>query len=241
MGGSSIEAEEFYKSVLELLVKEKVPFMIGGTYAVNFYTGINRSTKDIDTYIKAGDLPRMLKMLGSAGFNTEITDAQWIAKVSYGKHYIDFIYNTVNNVCVVDDSWFTYAPTTTLFGIKVKYVPPEELIWIKSFMQDRRRSEGPDVNHVILKTGKKLDWKRLLFRMEPHWEILLANLIVFRFIYPSERENIPAWLIQDLVKRIDQSVHLPVPKEKISRGMLLSRVDYKIDVSEWGYKSGWES
>lgn len=230
-------AENFYRDVLTLLAKHNLPVMLGGTYAVSHYTGIKRPTKDLDLHCKTGDYVRILTLLNQNGYETEITDAQWLAKVRKGKYFIDFIYNTVNNVCAVDDSWLLHAPAISFLEHKVKIVAPEELIWIKSYMQGRRRSEVPDVHHLLLKTGKMLDWKRLANRMETHWEILLNHLILFRFVYPSEREIVPKWLLEDLFSRATQELALPIPKERICRGPLLSRLDYKIDVTEWGYKT----
>jgi hypothetical protein len=211
--------------------------MLGGTFAVSFYTGISRTTKDMDLFCKNGDYPRILKLLTENGYKIEITDARWLAKARLSKNFIDFIFGSAGGIAPVDQSWFEFAPITNFLGFSVQIIPTEELIWSKSFVQHRERSEGPDVNHLILKKGNTLDWNRLAMRMESHWEVLLSRLIEFRFVYPSERKLVPKWLLKELLERLNHELNLPEPKEKITRGPLLSRVDYEIDINDWGYKT----
>lgn len=52
---------------------------------------------------------------------------------------------------------------------------------------ERERFDGADVAHIILKRGKRLDWGRLLSRFGEHWRVLLSHLILFDYIYPSEK------------------------------------------------------
>lgn len=230
------QAENFYAEVLKLLSKKKFEFMLAGTYAFRQYTGIHRPTKDLDIFCRAGDYQKILQALQDEGYKTEITDARWIAKAKKNNHYIDIIFGSASGQCPVDDTWFATAKDMHLFGIKVKAIAPEEFLWSKTYVQDRARFEGPDVHHMILKQGKTLDWKRLLMHMDAHWEILLAHLLNFRFIYPSERGIIPKWLLEELLSRVQQQFSIPTPKDKICRGTMLSRTHYQIDILEWGYK-----
>ena len=45
---------------------------------------------------------------------------------------------------------------------------------------------------MILKCHDEIDWKQLLGHMELYWEVLLIALLNFRFVYPSERQVVPA-------------------------------------------------
>ena len=81
----------------------------------------------------------------------------------------------------------------------------------------------------------QLDWKRLLRRFGPNWRVLLAQLVMFGFIYPSERERIPSWVMQDLMRRLQASMSASPPQRRLCRGTLLSRQQYLIDVEQWGY------
>ena len=48
-------AEAFYSEVLQLMAQSEIPFLVSGTYALASYTGIDRPTKDVDVFAKAGD------------------------------------------------------------------------------------------------------------------------------------------------------------------------------------------
>jgi hypothetical protein len=229
------EAETFYQSALKMLAETKVPFMIGGTYSIKKYTGIQRPTKDLDVFCKSGDYPKIIQIFKDKGFKVTAHDSRWIAKVYKDKHYIDLIYGTPSGMWQVDDTWFNKAPTSLIFGVRVKIIPPEEMILARIYVQSRDRYDGADINHLILKQGNKLDWKRILVMMESHWELLFSQIMNFRFVYPSERAIIPKWLMKELIQRVDHQLELPVPKDKTSRGPLLSHDQYQIDITKWGF------
>ena len=230
------ETEEFYATSLRTLREGGVPFMVGGAYALGEYADIYRDTKDLDVFCTAGQYPRLLQVLADAGYETEITDATWLAKASQGEHLVDVIFASANGVAPVDDAWFEHARRVELFGCEVRLIPAEELLWKKIMLQDRHRFDGADVNHIIRKQGESLDWKRLLQRMEPNWEALLGSLIVFRYVYPAERDFVPRWLMEELLTRVQQQLEVPTPVEKVCRGPLLSKGQYAIDIEEWGYR-----
>lgn len=228
-------AEYFYKEVLAILIRNKIQFLVGGTYAVKKYTGIERDTKDLDIFCKAGDYPRIIKLFSDMGYRTHVNDERWLAKVQFKHYYVDFIFNSNLGVFPVDNTWFKNAPIAKLFGLKVKLIPLEELIWSKSFRMGRKRFEGPDVNHLILKKGKDIDWRHLLNRMEPYWEILFAHILMFRFVYPSKRNMVPKWLMKNLITRLKEQLSIRPPHDQVCRGSLLSQKQYNIDINRWGF------
>ena len=234
--GSSLgEAEAFYAASLERLNESGIPYLVAGTYAVCAYTGISRPTKDLDVFCRAGDYPRILVNFQQAGYQSEIEDERWIAKVRRGECFFDVIFNASSAIVPVIDSWFDEQHRATIHGVDVPLVPPTELVWSKSFVQNRERFDGADVAHIILKQHENIDWKRLLAYMEPYWEVLLSHLLNFRFIYPSERDAVPRWLMKELIERIDAHAELPTPRTKVCRGRLFSGADYLVDVAEWGF------
>ncbi len=105
------------------------------------------------------------------------------------------------------------------------------------YVQNRERFDGADVNHVILRYGKNINWKRVLFRMDPHWHLLLMQVLSFQFCYPSEyREIIPQWLFDELMRRATEQYDIPPPMEKVCRGPVIDQTQYAIDIKEWDYK-----
>lgn len=232
------ELTTIYKDALKLLLDSGCDFMIGGGFAVVHYTGIFRDTKDLDIFCKAGDYPKLLKCFAGRGYRTELTDVRWLAKVFKDDYFIDIIFDTVNNICTVDDIWFEHAQPGRFSGLDVKFIPAEELIWCKIYVQNRERNDSADINHLLLKYGHMLDWSRLLQRLDAHWHLLLAQLTIFQFVYPSEyRSIIPEWLYQDLLVRAREQYELPPPLEKVCRGPLIDQTQYATDIKAWGYKA----
>src|SRR5262245_1584589 len=229
------DADKFYADSLRILKDSQVPFLVAGTFAVHCYTGINRATKDLDIFCKAGDFPRILLHCKEQGLETVIEDERWLAKVKRNGCFFDVIFSSPSAVITVTDHWFQESHPAEIYGVPVKLTPPTEMIWSKALLQNRHRYDGADIAHLILRQHERIDWKRLLTHMEQYWEVLLMHLLNFRFIYPSERHRIPRWLMDELLLRTKQQADLPPPLAKVCRGRLFSPDDYRIDVVEWGF------
>lgn len=227
--------ERFYRTALGALVRSQVPFMVGGAYALRHYTGICRLTKDLDVFARPQDVPALLASLEQAGYQTELTDPTWLAKAFHGEDYVDLIFSSGNGLVRIDQSWLDHAQTVDLFGWQIKLVSPEEMVWSKVFIQERERYDGADVAHLILKCGERLDWQRLLERLAEHWPVLFAHLVLFRYSYPTDRQVVPDWVLEELQGRLERCRRTPAPAERVCRGLYLSRTQYAIDVTKWGY------
>lgn len=223
---------------IDVLQEAGVPFLVGGAYAYCNYTGIFRDTKDLDLFPKKEDAARALDVLAADGWETERRDEVWIYKAYKGEYFVDLIFSSGNGVAIVDDEWFQHAPVGTAFGRKVLLVPAEEVIWSKAFICERERYDGGDVNHLLRAVGDRLDWDRLLRRFDRYWEVLFAHLTKFRFAYPSERSKIPEWVMVEMMDRTLATLREGDWKQPICRGPLISRVNYEVDVREWGYHNG---
>jgi Nucleotidyl transferase of unknown function (DUF2204) len=228
-------AEAFYSEVLQLMARSEIPFLLSGTYALASYTGIDRPTKDVDVFAKAGDALKMLSYFREHEFDVEIVDERWLARITRGKLFVDIIYNMPTVSTHVTDEWFVGAPTAELFGATVRLVPATQLIWSKIFVQDHHRYDGADVAHMILKRHEEINWEQLLSHMELYWEVLFMALLNFRFIYPSERDAIPKWLMDELLERLADQTDVKGPGKKVCRGRIFSPRDYSIDVEKWGF------
>jgi hypothetical protein len=228
-------ATEFYAECLEVAKMANVPFAIGGGYAINYYTGMDRATKDLDIFCKAGDFPRILNKFAELGYATRVEDERWLAKISRGSDLVDIIFGASNAVAPITDEWIRRSQPAVIHDIEVNVLGVTELIWSKVFIQYRERYDGADVAHLILKKSHDVDWERLLSYMDQYWEVLLIHVLNFRFIYPSERELIPRWLLDELLLRLQHQIALPTPRIKACRGRLYSKTDYAVDVIEWGF------
>jgi Aminoglycoside-2''-adenylyltransferase len=232
---SEFPAHAFYSEVLKILNESKFSFMIAGGFAVNAYTGLNRPTKDIDIFVKAGDYPKILNKFTSMGYKTQVHDERWIAKIFKGKLYVDLIFGSSNLVAPINDDWFKDSNSAKLLNQDVRIPSVTDLIWSKVFIQNRERYDGADVAHLILIKHQEINWERLLSAMEQYWEVLLIHLLNFRFIYPSDREKIPSWLLHELLSRLQHQFELPTSKMKVCRGRMFSVADYALDVTQLGF------
>ncbi|PTL82556.1 hypothetical protein DAT35_17295 [Vitiosangium sp. GDMCC 1.1324] len=223
---------------IEVLLDAGVPFLVGGAYAYATYTGIYRDTKDLDLFPRKRDAERALVVLEADGWRTERTDDVWLYKAFRGEYFVDFIFSSGNGVATVDDEWFVHARSASVFGHRCLVAPTEEMIWSKAFVNERERYDGADINHLILKMGKGMDWERLLRRFDRYWEVLLSHLMMFRFAYPCERDLIPVWLMTELMSRTLDTLKEGNWDERLCRGNLISRVNYTVDIHHWGFGDG---
>ena len=216
------ESMAFYKEALQLLNSSGIDYMLGGGFAMCHYTGIFRDTKDLDVFCKPNDHTKILKHFSEHGYEVQLTDVRWLAKLFKGDYFIDIIFDTVNNICTVDDSWFENAPQGEFVGEPVRFMGAEELVWCKCFVQNRERYDGADINHILLKYGDRLNWKKLLQRIDRHWHLLLSHLILFQFVYPYDFRNIiPRWLFDELMARCNEQYDLPSPVVRVCRGPII--------------------
>ena len=225
---------------IQVLQRARVPFLVGGAYAFAQYTGIYRDTKDLDLFLREADVEPALEVLAADGWRTEHHVEGWLAKGFKGEYFVDLIFSSGNGVATVDDAWFERAVPGRVFHLEVPLVPPEEMIWSKGFVMERERFDGADVNHLLRAMGPKLDWDHVLRRFERYWEVLLAQLMLFRFSYPSDRDVVPDRVMTDLLSRTVETLKTGGEEERLCRGDLLSRVNYRVDIDRWGYASGRE-
>ena len=224
----------FYRHALAILRDAQIPHLVGGAYAFARYTGIERHTKDFDVFIRRDDFGRAAWAFQKAGYKAELTFPHWIGKVFKGEDFVDLIYSAGNGVAEVDDRWFEHAVKEQVFGVDVELIPAEEMIWSKGLIMERERFDGADVAHIFRAVGDRLDWQRLLERFGKYWRALYAHVVLFGFIYPSERGRIPAWVIEELSGRM--RAETADAAEKVCYGTIVSRQQYLKDIEEWGYE-----
>jgi hypothetical protein len=78
-----------------------------------------------------------------------------------------------------------------------------------------------------------VNWPRLLGRFGDHWPVLLSHLVLFRFVYPDQRDCVPPAVMLELTQRL--AAQRDEPSHRICYGTLLSRGQYLHDVEQLGY------
>jgi hypothetical protein len=226
-------ARQFYADTLRVLTRSGTPFMVGGALALKHFAGIARDTKDLDVFLRKRDLGKAMSALSKAGFDTEVPFPHWLGKAWAGPYFVDFIFDSANGLCPVDDAWFSHASHAKLWGVPVLVSPAEEMIVSKCFVMERERFDGADVYHLLEACGRSLDWKRLIARFGTHWRVLLGHLVFYQFVYPQKRDAVPRDVMNTLLERArrEQSSE----ESDACLGTLLSREQYLVDLTERGY------
>ena len=231
------ETKAFYLRALDILDRSGANYVVGGAYAMAYHAGIIRHTKDLDVFLRRDELPRALKAFEGAGYRTELTHPHWLGK-AYNHDddaFVDLIYASGNGLCRVDDEWINHPVHGEVIGRHASLSPAEEIIWSKSFIMERSRFDGADIAHLLFARARHLDWARLLHRFSGTERVLLAHLVLFGFIYPSEKSAIPPWVMDELIGRLRGE---SAATDRVCRGTLLSWEQYLPDVHDRGFADG---
>jgi hypothetical protein len=224
-----------YKRALEALTSAGIPFVVAGAYAIYEHTGIYRKTKDLDLFFEPSAVVPAAGALRAAGFVTRLEDRHWLAKAVSGEYFVDLIYGMGNGVALIDGDWIRYSRPGTLAATPVRIAPPEDLLWHRLFISERHRHDMADILHLILCLGDTFDWDRLVARLGEHWPLLLAQLLAFSYVYPGYRGNVPAAVYEQLLDRARVETARGDEAVEVTRGPLISRFSFAIDVREWGF------
>jgi hypothetical protein len=226
---------DIYRRALETSNLTGVRYVVAGAYAIYEHTGIYRKTKDLDLFFEPTSVIDAARALRKAGFVTRLEDPHWLAKATKGEHFVDLIYGMGNGVARIDEEWMTHSRPGILAATPVRIAPAEELIWHRLFISERHRHDMSDVVHLILCLGDTLDWERLLRRTGADWPLLLAQLLMFNYVYPGYRTNVPEWVWERLMQRGRAEGGHNTDELDLTRGPLISRFSFAIDVREWGF------
>jgi hypothetical protein len=139
-----------------------------------------------------------------------------------------------NGIAQIDEGWIRHSHQGILAATPVRIAPAEELIWHRLFISERHRHDMSDIVHLILCLGDSLDWRRLVERVGVNWPLLLSQVLMFAYVYPGYKSNIPAWVPERLLENARQTF---AHEEDVdfTRGPLISRFSFTIDVREWGF------
>lgn len=240
------EQRAAYAAALRALNDAGIEFLIGGGFAMHQYLGRWRSTKDLDLFIRARDVKRSLATLSAANFRVELTDPAWLAKAFRDGMMVDLIFSSYNGLFPVDDRWFENRRATTVMGVDVQLVGPEEMIVSKAFVAARDRFDGSDISWLIRTLhgqgqgqgtdgteSRSIDWSRVESHMAAHWEVLLWQLIHFRYVFPEDRDKVPDSVVERLLRRMSDEIAAGSPAEQAAcRGPMLDPIHYLAAVLE---------
>jgi hypothetical protein len=227
---------DVYRRALEALNAAGVPFVVAGAYSIYEHTGIYRKTKDLDLFFQPSCVVAAARALRAAGFVTRLEDDHWLAKATIGESFVDLIFGMGNGIAFIDEEWVRYSRPGILAAAPIRIAPAEELIWHRLFISERHRHDVADILHLLLCLGDTLDWPRLVRRVDENWPLLLAQLLTFSYVYPGYRSNVPDWVYQQMLDRAHATLTRDDVDSDLTRGPLISRFSFTIDVREWGFR-----
>jgi hypothetical protein len=228
------EFSEFYRRVLQVISGVSLQYLIGGTHALKHQTGLPFDPRDFDVLLRRADMPLAAQALNDAGHPVVMAHPHFVAKVYDGDRFVDLIFGSGNGLTDLDDEWFAHGSEGVVFDVPVRFCSAEDLLWSKAFIMERERYDGADVAHMLLTCGHRLDWVRLVARFGQHWRVLLSHLIMFGFVYPGERGIVPAWVLDDLLARLERERNAAPEASRVCQGTLVSRLQYLIDLRHLG-------
>jgi hypothetical protein len=226
---------EVYRRALEALNAAGLRYVVAGAYAIYEHTGIYRKTKDLDLFFEPSSVVAAARALRDAGFVTRLADDHWLAKATYGDYFVDLIFGMGNGIAFIDEGWITNSHPGILAATTVRIAPAEELIWHRLFISERHRHDMSDIVHLILCLGDSLDWERLVNRVGANWPLLLSQVLMFAYVYPGHKTNIPSWVPERLLQNAHEEFGREEQDADFTRGPLISRFSFTIDVREWGF------
>jgi hypothetical protein len=186
---------EICKRAIDALRAEDVEFMLGGAYGLGLYSGRLRDTKDADFFVLPENAPRAAAALARAGFLDYYPamsyDRRWIYRSVMDNFIVDIIFRMANRCADIDNIWFERSHDLLIYGEHLKIIPPEEMLWQKSYVLQRDRCDWPDVLNILYVSGHLLDWDHLINRYAGDVSILYGLLHVFDWLSPDHASKIP--------------------------------------------------
>src|SRR5215472_8246737 len=155
------DQQALFREVLTSFEESGLPYAVAGAFALQKHTGIFRSTKDLDIFLSAESAGIALGELKQKGFQCEVCDPVWLAKVHRDDYFVDLITGMSNAVIAVDDSWVARAHRAKVCEVDTRVLAPEELLASKLFVTRRERFDGADIAHIIFASHGKLQWERV--------------------------------------------------------------------------------
>ena len=224
------DAALVYEDAMAALEEAGVPYLLGGTLALNAHTGIWRDTKDLDFFVKPADARKALAALNARGFQSELVYESWLGKGWKGEVFVDVIWRNANGLFPVDDTWFDTPASVRVFGRDAPVIPLEELLVSKMMVMGRYRYDGADVLHVIFAAGEHIDWDKLATLCGEHIGLMLSHLHTYRWAYPAWRDRVPV----EVLERYARLAEVRPSGFGPFRGRLMDIQSFEVDIQEWG-------
>lgn len=152
---------EVLREVSQVLEGIPIPYAFMGGLASTTH-GRPRWTHDVDIFVKPQDALGALDALKAQGYETERTDEAWLYKAFKNNVMVDVIFKSRGNI-YFDDEMFQRSVIAAFRGVRLRFVPPEDLVVIKARVSDE---VGPRhwFDALAILATSAVDWEYLLRR-----------------------------------------------------------------------------
>jgi predicted nucleotidyltransferase len=166
--------EETLRDAVAALEGARVDYLLIGGIA-SAVLGRPRWTSDIDLFVKREEAKPALDALAQAGFQTEETNPKWIFKASKNGVTVDLIFWLAGDI-YLDDEMLSRAREGEFGGVRVRVMPPEDLIVVQAVIHDEQTPRHWHDALAII-ADCELDWDYLARRARKGARRVLALLI----------------------------------------------------------------
>lgn len=186
-----------YGQLLQAAGKNGLRLAIGGGLALSAYSGYVRNTKDMDLYVMESDQKKLAKLMAEQGFaeyNAVDYDPTWSYRGTRRGFVVDLLWRMLNGRGAVDEVWTSRGWQLTVRGVKLRLIPPEELVWSKLYILRRERADWPDILNIIFAQGPEMDWERLFSRVGEDMPVLTSLMSLFCWMCPGRAAAFPRFI-----------------------------------------------
>ncbi|HET7236075.1 MAG TPA: nucleotidyltransferase [Actinomycetota bacterium] len=153
-----------------------IPFLLIGGIGSAVY-GRDRSTRDIDLFVRPESAPRAVQALDAHGFDTRTVDVHWLSKAFKDGVLVDVIFRSSRDI-YLDEQMLVRAEDMPFRGRWVPVAPPEDLVVMKAIAaaEDTPRYW---YDALAIVGHADLDWDYLVFRARQHGARRILSLLLY--------------------------------------------------------------
>ena len=162
--GRAVPEETFVRILTEAvrtLEDANVPYgVLGGVASAAL--GRPRWTHDADVFVRPADAPAALEALKRNGFDTQRTNPHWLFKAIKDGVLVDVLFRARGDI-YLDDDMIERLVDADFRGVRLKTIPPEDLLVIKAIVHDEETPRHWS-DAIALLASCDIDWEYLLRR-----------------------------------------------------------------------------
>ena len=203
---------------METLATAGIRFAVFGGFASAIY-GRERTTTDVDFFIRPEDAQPALEALAAAGFDTLEYDEEWLYKAMKEGVLVDLIFMAKGGI-YMDPEMLDRARDEAFDGVPLKVLAPEDLVVMKATAHSEP-TERYWHDAVSMLGATRLDWDYLVSRGR-RWAPRVLSLL---FYAQSEGIEIPTAPLQALFDvAVGRAPAAPATGPNVPKHYVVSRV-----------------